>query len=137
MEGETHGEEGMQAQDGAQAAEWLRSVSGLEYLHGVESMNSTFSIGSYSMEVLDLRGPGPSSLKSANSTFAGCWSLETILADSDWALPADATGLGVFNSCIHLVGGSGTTWDYRHDGVEFMSIDGGPEGAAPSYLTAG
>ena len=76
-----------------------------------------------------------SGMTSANQMFSSCTSLETIYADSTWALPSSGiTGSQCFYSCsTSLVGGNGTTWASNKTAYTYFRID---TASAPGYITA-
>lgn len=113
----------------------LASVTGLSSLPAPREMRYAMN-GCTSLTSLDLRGVEPSGLTDLTNCFSGCAELETIWADADWALPADATGQMTFFGCVELVGGQGTEFSPEMTSCEYMRIDD-RYGGAPGYLTAG
>ena len=75
-----------------------------------------------------------SGMTSTTQMFSSCSSLETIYADSMWALPSSGiSGSQCFYSCRSLVGGSGTARTNSNAGYTYMRID---EAGQAGYLTA-
>ena len=111
----------------------LASVSGLGNLNGVRSMRLAFA--SCAFTEIDFRGFDPSTLTDLAYTFSDCSSLETIHADSTWALPTSGiTGSQCFYSCsTSLVGGNGTVWASNKTAYTYFRID---TASTSGYITA-
>ena len=111
----------------------LASVSGLGNLSGVRSMRYTFLSCAFAM--INIRGFNPSTLTDLFYTFSGCSHLETICADSTWALPTSGiAGSQCFYSCFTLlVGSNGTVWANSKMACSYLCID---TAGTPGYITA-
>ena len=109
----------------------LESVEGFSNLRGTAYMRHAFNSCTGLVE-LDLRGLAPGGLRSLAYAFAGCPSLERILVDAGWELPALAAGIGTFYGDVRLVGGNGTAYDASSYGAQRCVVD--REGR-PGYLT--
>ena len=94
-----------------------------------------FMFSSCAVTELDFRGFDPSTLTDLYYAFSGCSSLETIYADSTWALPTSGiSGSQCFYSCsTSLVGGAGTVRSSAATSYTYFHID---TASTPGYLTA-
>ena len=110
----------------------LTSITGWANLSNVASMRYAMN-GCSGLTTLDLRGMDPSTLTDLFYAFAGCGSLTTIYADSTWALPSGASGMGTFYNCRSIVGGNGTAYSSSAYGYARMVID---RAGQAGYLTA-
>ena len=97
----------------------------------VEDMNEMFS-WCRSLKSLDLSSFDTSSVYDMSEMFSGCSELETITVSNLWST-FNAYGEDMFDSCVKLVGGSGTVYDYSHRDTEYARIDGGAD--KPGYFT--
>lgn len=112
--------------------------------------------GCTSLKELDLGNFNPTNLTNMSKMFYGCSSLKSIYVGQDWNLgnvifpdgsvptspfsinknliTIDPRGPKVFEECVNLVGGNGTTYDAKHTDHTYARIDGGT--ANPGYFTS-
>ena len=86
-----------------------------------------------SLESLDLSSFNTVSVERMWNMFTDCSSLKTIYVSEKWSTDNVTNGGGMFNKCIKLVGGMGTTYDETKTNHTYAHIDGGT--ANPGYLT--
>ena len=115
------------------AATNLASVSGMRYLGGLTGLRYTFT-SCTALAELDLRGFALGGNADLYFTFGACNSLERILADADWVLPALSSGYQTFYNCTSLVGGNGTAYSSSRSAGSYLVVD---QEGSPGYLTAG
>ena len=140
----------------------LQSITGLYYLNTSQVITMHYMFGECAqLTSLDLSGfntsqvdnmsrmfKGCSGLTSLNlsrfdtgnmwycySMFSGCSNLTTIYVADGWVLDNDALGGNMFDGCVKLRGGRGTTYDSSHVDKAYAHVDGGPSN--PGYFTAG
>ena len=99
----------------------------------VTAMNSMFA-GCSNLTTLDLSSFNTSKVTTMSFMFEKCGSLQTIIVSDSWSTTAVTSSLQMFQYCIKLVGGAGTTYDSSHTNVAYAHIDGGPSN--PGYFTA-
>ena len=105
-----------------------------EYLNTSEviTMKNMFNYLLY-VEKLDLSGFDTHNVQDMSGMFGNNYYLETIWVGDGWNTSKVIESSYMFNSCIRLVGGAGTTYDEGHIDVAYAHIDGGPSN--PGYLT--
>lgn len=86
-----------------------------------------------SLESLDLSSFNTVSVERIWNMFTDCSSLKTIYASEKWCTDNVTNGGGMFNKCIKLVGGMGTTYDETKTNHAYAHIDGGADN--PGYFT--
>lgn len=100
----------------------------------VEDMGGVFMSCS-SLQELDLSTFNTASVTNMVAMFNGCSALKTIYVGSGWttAQVGANSGSGMFQECVNLVGGSGTTYNSSYTDATYAHIDGGENN--PGYLT--
>ena len=87
----------------------------------------------YALTSLDLSNFNITNLRSLERMFEDCSALTTIYADEEkWSTANVYEGNDVFNGCINLVGGNGTTYSEEHKDYDYARID---KPGQPGYLT--
>lgn len=89
--------------------------------------------GCSKLVTLDLTSFNTSNVSEMDWMFNGCTELKTIYVGDQWNIKSSVLGYSMFNGCINLEGGNGTTYDENHTGIEYAHIDGIGD---PGYLTA-
>lgn len=89
--------------------------------------------GCSNLVTLDLTSFNTSNVSEIYLMFNGCTELKTIYVGDQWNINSSASGYSMFDGCISLVGGNGTTYDESNTGKEYAHIDGI---GGPGYLTA-
>ena len=139
----------------------LESIEGIEYLNTSEVTSMSFMFywcfgltsldlsnfntsnvttmadmfdGCYRLTSLDLSSFSTAAVTDMSDMFTSCESLTTIYAGSGWSTAAVTSSDLMFDDCINLVGGMGTTYDENHVNAARAHIDGGPSN--PGYFTA-
>ena len=82
---------------------------------------------------LDLTNFDTRIAENTSSMFAGCTSLTTIYAGDEWSTANINYSSDMFNNCVNIKGGKGTTYDPNHVDKAYAHIDGGPSN--PGYFT--
>ena len=97
--------------------------------------NMFYSVGyEVSNFVLDLSSFDTSKVTNMGYMFENMHSLKTIKVDAEkWSIEAVVSGNGVFDGCVNLVGGAGTTYNSSNINYLMAKIDGGVNN--PGYLT--
>ena len=83
---------------------------------------------------LDLSNFDTQNVTDMYGMFHSCFSLHTIYAGEGWSTAAVTQSNVMFDYCVSLEGGQGTTYDANHVDAEYAHIDGGPSN--PGYFTA-
>ncbi len=87
-----------------------------------------------SLTSLDLSSFDTRKIHYISQMFANCEKLKTVYVGTNWSTeglwPSVST---VFEGCVSLVGGAGTTFDADHIDATYAHVDGGP--SYPGYLT--
>lgn len=92
--------------------------------------------GCSSLTTLDLSNFNTAKVYDMRGMFDGCSGLTTIYAGAEWSTAAlTVSAPAMFNNCINLVGGAGTTYSTDHIDYTYARIDGGT--ANPGYFTEG
>ena len=89
--------------------------------------------GCSKLVTLDLTSFNTSNVSAMDWMFNECTELKTIYVGDQWNIKSSASGYCMFDGCISLVGGNGTTYDENHTGIEYAHIDVTGD---PGYLTA-
>ena len=87
----------------------------------------------YALTVLDLSSFDTSNVIKMDEMFNDCIALTTIYVSDKWTTAKVEDGNSMFDGCISLVGGKGTTYDKNHTDHTYAHIDGGEKN--PGYLT--
>ena len=87
----------------------------------------------YALTVLDLSSFDTSNVIKMDEMFNDCIALTTIYVSDKWTTAKVEDGNSMFDGCISLVGGKGTTYDKNHTDHTYAHIDGGDKN--PGYLT--
>ena len=113
----------------------LQSITGMEYLNTSEvtTMWGMFANCS-SLTTIDASSFNTANVTNALSMFDGCTNLTTIYGGDGWITSSMSVSNDMFNNCVNLVGGKGTTYDPSHTNKYYAHIDGGPSN--PGYFTA-
>jgi surface protein len=82
---------------------------------------------------LDLSSFDTSNVIKMDEMFNNCTALTTIYVSDKWTMEKVEDGNSMFDGCISLVGGKGTTYDENHTDHTYAHIDGGA--GNPGYLT--
>ena len=122
-------------------SEMFRSCSGLTTLD-VSSFHTANVTDMYQMfyhctglTSLDLSSFNTANVYDMTSMFDGNSALTSIYVGSGWVTPNDLQeSSGMFDDCISLVGGAGTTYDSNNTDFDYAHIDGSTSN--PGYLTA-
>ena len=86
------------------------------------------------VDTLNLRSFNTSKVIDTNTMFADCRKVRTIYARRGlWTNESFEKSDYMFSNCIHVVGGCGTVFDYKHTKKEYAIIDEGISN--PGYLT--
>jgi surface protein len=95
----------------------------------VTDMSEMFS-NCNEMTALDLSSFDTHNVTTMHAMFFRCAGLKTIYVGDGWS-PQGASQM--FEGCISLVGGEGTTYDSSHTGYDYAHVDGGTDN--PGYLS--
>lgn len=87
----------------------------------------------YALTVLDLSSFDTSNVIKMDEMFNDCTALTTIYVSDKWNTAKVEDGNSMFDGCISLVGGKGTTYDENHTDHTYARIDGGSDN--PGYFT--
>ncbi|MBR5697008.1 MAG: BspA family leucine-rich repeat surface protein [Prevotella sp.] len=82
---------------------------------------------------LDLSNFNTAKVTEMTSMFQNCSNLTTIYAGNGWSTDAVSISSNMFDFCLFIVGGQGTTYDANHIDKTYARIDGGT--ARPGYFT--
>ena len=112
----------------------LTTITNLNYLHtdAVTDMSGMFFECS-KFTTLDLSDFNTSNVTNMLMMFNNCSSLTTIYVGSGWNTDNVEYSGYMFNGCINLVGGAGTTYNASHIDKAYAHIDGGTSN--PGYFT--
>ena len=89
----------------------------------VENMNYMFE-GCESLPLLDLSSFNTANVAKMYYMFYGCRALTTIYCSDDWSSGSVLNHSGMFDGCIHIKGGKGTTYDAAKTDIEYARPDG-------------
>jgi len=98
----------------------------------VETMFTMFAFCK-SLRELDLSSFNTIKLTNMNQMFYECHNLKTIYVSDSFVTSNVSTAGGVFYNSKLLIGGSGTTYDFRNTDLSYAHIDGGESN--PGYFT--
>ena len=98
----------------------------------VTNMGGMFR-GCSALETIDLASFNTGKVTKTSYMFYQCGNLATIYADKDWCLDNDNISTSMFEDCVSLVGGMGTTYDVNHTDGEYAHVDWGTEN--PGYFS--
>ena len=98
----------------------------------VTDMSNMFS-GCGNLKTLDLSSFSTSKVTDMSGMFDSCWELTSVYVGNDWNTAAVTLGDNMFTNCMHIVGGSGTTYSADHEDYTYAHIDGGENN--PGYFT--
>ena len=84
-----------------------------------------------SLTSLDLSSFNTKNIWNYEDMFTECEKLKTIYVGTNWDTEGDKDKM--FEGCVSLVGGAGTTFDADHIDATYAHVDGGP--SSPGYLT--
>ena len=115
----------------------LTEIEGLNYLSTSEvSDMSTMFFNCHKLTSLDLSSFDTHKVGRMDQMFGYCTNLQTIYVGSEWS----TNGLGdfvirfeIFDGCVNLKGGMGTTYDENKINGYYAHVDGGVEN--PGYFT--
>ena len=85
-----------------------------------------------SLTSLDLSSFNTKNIWNYEDMFTECEKLKTIYVGTNWDTEGDKDKM--FEGCVSLVGGAGTTYDANHVDASYAHIDGGPTN--PGYFSA-
>ena len=88
-----------------------------------------------SLKELDLTNFNTENVVTMVRMFTTCTKLEKISAGDGWSMAKVENSLEMFDNCLSLVGGEGTTYNSSHTDGAYAHIDGGTSN--PGYLTYG
>lgn len=89
--------------------------------------------GCSSIEILDLSNFITNDCRNMDGMFRECPNLKTVYVSKSWKTPLpDDWFVGMFDGCISLIGGNGTTYEKSVDDFTFARIDKPDE---PGYFT--
>lgn len=86
-----------------------------------------------SLKTLDLNNFDTSQVENTTEMFSNCINLETIYTSSLWSLDNLKSSSKMFNNCLMLTGGNGTTYNQSYTDSNYARID---TTSTPGYLTA-
>ena len=122
---------------------YTKPYKAVETIEGLEKLNTSvltnWEMMFYQMNIkeIDLTKIDMSPIKNISYIFQGCANLETIYCNEDWNERSDWkkwVGEGkMFDGCVKLKGGKGTTYDTDHKGFSYARPD---EEGTPGYFTA-
>ena len=98
----------------------------------VTNMGGMFR-GCSALETIDLSSFNTGKVAKTSYMFDQCGNLATIYADMGWSLDNDNISTSMFEDCVSLVGGMGTTYDANHTNADYARIDLGS--VTPGYFT--
>ena len=98
----------------------------------ITSLNLMFA-GCSSLRSLDLSSFNTEKVKETSQMFADCSSLVKIYVSDLWNMDSVDHSYLMFDNCLSIVGGQGTTYDSNYTGLVRARIDGGPSN--PGYLS--
>lgn len=115
----------------------LTEIEGLNYLNTSEvSDMSAMFFNCHKLTSLDLSSFDTHKVGRMDQMFGYCTNLQTIYVGSEWS----TNGLGdfvkkfeIFEGCVNLKGGLGTTYDEKHINGYYAHVDGGADN--PGYFT--
>ena len=111
----------------------LREISGLEYLETINVMNMANMFSNSGMlTTLDLSGFNTTKVTDMQGMFMNCTSLSTIYVSDLWTTSNVTNSTNMFQNCMSVVGGNGTTYDASHIDYTYAHID---VASNPGYLT--
>jgi surface protein len=112
----------------------LQSITGMEYLNTSEVTDMSWMFGYCSgLTSLDLSSFNTAKVTDMPYMFYSCYYLETIYVSDGWSTTAVTYSYSMFDLCVSLVGGNGTTYDSDHVDATYAHIDGGTSN--PGYFT--
>ena len=122
---------------------WFYSLTNLTTITGMENLNtsevtemSAMFAGCSSLTTLDLSHFNTSKVTDMAWMFVNCTNLTTIYVGSGWSTKNVTESPSMFENCVKLKGGKGTTYDEAHMDKEYARPDGGPDSSTPGYFTA-
>ncbi len=115
----------------------LTEIEGLNYLNTSEvtSMNDMF-FNCHNLTSLDLSSFDTYKVRRMDNMFANCNNLQTIFVGANWStqeLTDFVKKFEIFEGCVNLKGGLGTTYDEKHINGYYAHVDGGADN--PGYFT--
>lgn len=111
----------------------LTEVVGMENLTVINYCVDMFS-GCASLKTLDLSKLNTTKITNTGRMFSQCGSLQTIYVGDNWKIDNVNSSDDMFDGCIHLYGGKGTSVkDKKVYDATYAKIDGGSD--APGYFT--
>ena len=113
----------------------LESITGLSYLNSSEVTNMGWMFSDcFKLTTLDLSSFNTSKVVYVQGMFYGSTDLQTIYVGDGWSTAAVTESNFMFDGCIELRGGKGTTWkDTNPSNKTYAHVDGGPNN--PGYFT--
>ena len=112
------------------------NLRGIDISHfdisSITSLNLMFA-GCSSLRSLDLSSFNTENVKETSQMFRDCSSLVKIYVSDLWNMDSVNHSWLMFDNCLSLVGGQGTTYDSNYTGLVRARIDGGP--SKPGYLS--
>ena len=106
-------------------------VSGFDTAR-VTNMSNMFN-GCGGLAALDVSGFDTARVSEMYSMFTYCWNLNMIYASEKFVTHSLLQDNNMFSGCSTLIGGAGTTYDWKHTDNEYARIDNPP--SAPGYFT--
>ena len=113
----------------------LQTIEGMGYLNTSEVTNMAWMFFYCSgLTSLDLSTFNTSNVTNMESMFNECINLQTIYVGDGWNTEAVMDSRYMFQTCLSLMGGKGTTWTYSNPmDKTYAHIDGGTNN--PGYFT--
>ena len=111
------------------------SLTSLDISHfNIEKADCLMGMFQYcsSLTSLDLSSFNTKNIWNYEDMFTECEKLKTIYVGTNWDTEGNKDKM--FEGCVSLVGGAGTTFDADHIDATYAHVDGGPSN--PGYLTA-
>ena len=100
----------------------------------VTNMNYMFAFNR-NIKVLDLDHFDVTNVKYMKGMFTSCASLETIYCTKDWSKKSSEATANMFNNCLKLKGGKGTTWSEDKRTDCYLARLDDPDNGKPGYFS--
>ena len=121
-------------------SEWFKDLTKLTAVEmngcdtkNLRDMSSAFE-GCTTLRTLDLADVDLSNVTNTSRMFAGCRRLQTIYSNQDLSTINIENSEGMFDECVRLTGGSGTSFDDEQSDAALARVDGG--NGDEGYFTA-
>ena len=86
------------------------------------------------LDTLELSSYDTKNVTNMGYMFGGCNNLVTVYVGDEWSTEGVTASSNMFNGCVSIVGGKGTTYDANHVDKAYAHADGGP--SDPGYFSS-